>query len=363
MAQDFVSKKPKAKILYIITKSNWGGAQKYVYDLATSDIQKRFDVTVITSGDGELIKKLVANKIKVIVIKSLSRDVKIIKDIKSMLELAREIKKINPDIVHLNSSKIGLLGGVVCRIIKIKTIIFTAHGWPFSENRNMLSKFIFRILMQIAVLMSHRTIAVAKSTIDSLRPLKKVKSKMHIIYNGLREIEYKQLPKLSSGSSMRHVVSIGELHPSKNHISVIRVLKHIKGVHYHIIGSGELASKIKEEIAKDKLENRVTMHGHINMASNILTQFDLFLLPSRTEQLPYVVNEALMAGLPVIARAVGGIPEILENNPQGRLYSHDSELISLLNEFNPQTKRSIDSKFRYETMINETKNLYLSLLK
>jgi glycosyltransferase involved in cell wall biosynthesis len=357
----------KPKLLYAITKASWGGAQKYVFDLATHpDIRKRFDVEILSGigpdGNIELISKLEKENIKVHILKNIKRNINPLRDVFAFYELYKNIKSIAPDIIHVNSSKMGLLGSVIARHLKIKTIVFTAHGWAFNENRSFFSKIFFRILSQITVLMSHRTIAVSNNIITSLKPISKIKNKIQVIYNGIKDQNIKPLPKLSSGSGVQHVVSIGELHPSKNHLSVIRMMKHIKNIHYHIIGDGELKKKIEQEIKKRNLENRVTMHGHVKMANQILPQFDIFLLPSNTEALGYVVLEALQAGLPVIARRVGGVPEIIENLPHARLYTHDNELISLLPNFNPDIKEWNDYRFKFENMINETKNLYITLL-
>lgn len=356
-------KSSKPKILYIITKSNWGGAQKYVYDLATSDINMRFDVEVMTGAAGEMAEKLEEAGIKTYTYKKLSNTLNPIKIIGIVIYLRKFLHKSNPDIVHINSSVAGLAGSVACKLAK-KKYVFTAHGWPFNENRNILVRFILRLCMMLVVKMSYRTIAVSQNIIESLTKIKSIRNKMQVIYNGIKKTEFKILPKLSSGSKNKvlHIVSVGELHPSKNHISVIRILNYIKDIHYHIIGTGKLEEKIKKEIEKNKLEKRVTMHGHIKSANLILPQFDMFILPSRTEALGYVVLEALQAGLPVVARSVGGVPEIIKDLDYAKLYTHDNQLISILSEWRPEVKKWADKRFEYENMITETKNLYLSML-
>jgi glycosyltransferase involved in cell wall biosynthesis len=247
-------------------------------------------------------------------------------------------------------------------MLGINRIIFTAHGWPFNENRSFISRNIFKILCAVVIILSHKTIAVSKNVRSAFKFSKYLTNKIQVIYNGVKEISFKELPKLSSGSSVKHVVSIGELHASKNHISVIKLLKFMKNIHYHIIGDGELKSKIEKEIKAQGVENKVTMHGHVKSAHNILPQFDIFLLPSNTEALGYVLLEASMAGLPVVARNVGGVPEVLEELKGSTLYNHDSELINILNTHNKKTDKNLAEKFKLENMISETKNLYLTLL-
>ena len=75
----------KKKILYCITKSNWGGAQRYVYDLATGISREKYEVAVVLGGNGKLKEKLEMAGIRTIPISALQRDVGIIKDISSFL--------------------------------------------------------------------------------------------------------------------------------------------------------------------------------------------------------------------------------------------------------------------------------------
>ncbi|PIR41028.1 MAG: glycosyltransferase family 1 protein, partial [Candidatus Yonathbacteria bacterium CG10_big_fil_rev_8_21_14_0_10_43_136] len=97
----------KKKILFVITKSNFGGAQKYVFDLATGLPKDQFDVAVALGGSGILIQKLQAENIRVLPIFSLARDVNPLSDITTFFELWRMFRKEKPDVAHLNSAKAG----------------------------------------------------------------------------------------------------------------------------------------------------------------------------------------------------------------------------------------------------------------
>src|SRR3989338_8949864 len=131
----------KKKILYVITKSNWGGAQNYVHSLATN-LSENYETVVAHGGDGLMCKKLDQSKIKRIRIKTLDRDVKIWNELKVLKKLIGIFKEEGPDIVHLNSSKIGGLGALAGRIAGIEKIIFTAHGFAFNEDRGYLENLI-----------------------------------------------------------------------------------------------------------------------------------------------------------------------------------------------------------------------------
>ena len=140
----------KKKVLFVITKSNWGGAQRYVYDLATALPKDQFEVKVIFGGTQEVggsygmldtNLKIKAPEVQRIFVPSLIRDISIGKDIKSFFELLRLFKKLRPDIVHLNSSKAGGVGALAARFAGVPKIIFTVHGLPEDEARGVLARF------------------------------------------------------------------------------------------------------------------------------------------------------------------------------------------------------------------------------
>ena len=142
----------KLKILFIITKSNFGGAQRYVYDIATHLPKDKFEATVALGGSGVLKDKLEATGIRTIALPDLERDISVVKEWRAFVNIFKAIKETEPDIVHLNSSKAGALGALAARLynlfLKLSKrdlqlgikIIFTAHGWAFKEKRNCYRK-------------------------------------------------------------------------------------------------------------------------------------------------------------------------------------------------------------------------------
>src|SRR3989344_556905 len=111
----------RKKILYVITKSNWGGAQRYVYDLATNLPKEEFGVAVALGGTGVLAQKLEDACIKTFSTNSLQRNVSFGADIKSFFELLNLFKTEKPDIAHLdrkstrlNSSHMSISYAVFC---------------------------------------------------------------------------------------------------------------------------------------------------------------------------------------------------------------------------------------------------------
>ena len=106
-----ITKTPQ-KVLLVITKSNWGGAQKYVHDIATTLHKQRVNVAVALGGNGELSIKLREAGVRVIELRKLKNNMNPFTSLISFFELIALYRKERPTVVHLNSSKVGLFGAV-----------------------------------------------------------------------------------------------------------------------------------------------------------------------------------------------------------------------------------------------------------
>ena len=103
------------KVLILITKSNWGGAQRYVYDIATHLQKDLFQVEVMAGGNGILIERLKEAGIRADGNLPIGRDVSVFKDIKAFFKLVSILRKNKPQVLHVNSSTIGGMGALAGR--------------------------------------------------------------------------------------------------------------------------------------------------------------------------------------------------------------------------------------------------------
>lgn len=323
------------KVLILITKSNWGGAQRYVYDLATKLAQKGYEVEVMAGGNGRMIEKLKEKGIKCDGSLPIGRDVSVFDDIKIFFHLIKILRNKRPDIVHVNSSKMGGVGSLAGRLVGIKSIIFTAHGWAFNEDRGFIQKNIIKFLHWLTIVFSHKTIAVSNALREQLILWPFISEKISVVHNGIEtEAGYSKVnarlelvksnPKLydlvKTSKNLTIVGSVGELHHVKGLNYAIKSMVGIKeNLIYLILGTGEEKDRIQKLIVDSKLESVVYMLGYVNNASQYLKAFDIFVLPSISEGLPYIMLEAGMSGLPIIATAVGGIPETIDDMKSGIL--------------------------------------------
>jgi glycosyltransferase involved in cell wall biosynthesis len=367
-------------LVFIITKSNWGGAQRYVFDLATA-MREKFLVKVILGGDGPLAEKLKDNGIEVMTIAELGRDVNFIKDLKVGWKIWRTLLKIKPSIVHLNSSKIGGVGSLAARLAFVPKIIFTAHGWAWNEDRSSLQKSLIVCIAWLIMFLSHKTIAVSEAIKKQVIYFPFIKNKIVVVPLGIAPVDYfnkEEAQQKLLGSildkSICVIGSIGELHPIKGHGYAIGAVSGLiskgKKIKYIICGEGAYRPVLEKKIADLNMKEKIILAGNITEAARYLKAFDIFLFPSLSEALGYAALEAGLAGLPVIASAVGGVSEIIDDMISGILIQPEKpeEIVAavelLLDKPELQAKygsalhEKVLKDFSMEKMIEETEKLY-----
>lgn len=329
--------KPK-KVLFLITKSNWGGAQRYVYDLATALNRNEFEPVVALGGNGTLVDMLHHAGIRTITIKSLVRDV----DAKQELALVRELYSIfrteKPDVLHLNSSKAGAMGAFVGRLARVRRIIFTAHGWAFNEDRPFWQRLIIKAIHYATVVLSHHTIAVSSGMMREMN-WPGVQTKMSVINPGrsigvmftkaeAREKIVDFFPALLSYQNDPWLVCVAELHPIKRHQVLFEAVRSLTATNPHLrlicIGDGQLRTSLEAWVKDRGMAEHIFVVGSLHEAARFLKAFDLFVLASKSESYGYVLHEAGLAGLPIVATNVGGITDIVTDNKTGLLIPPDN---------------------------------------
>ncbi len=374
------SQKSKKKICFFITKAVWGGAQKYVFDLATSLPKDKFEVLVICGKGEALKKKLEESGISVYQISSLKRDSSF-GAITIGLKVLSILKKEKPDVLHLNSPQAAGIGAVAGRLLFIPKVIQTVHGFTFNEHRNSLSNSIIYFFTWLTILLCHKTIVIAPQEEKQAKAMLVSKSKIVLIRNGIVPMDFLEKNEArdflkSKNDKLNQSIWIGtiaELHKNKGLFFAIKAfLKLRPNAIFIIIGEGEERSNLEKLIAEHKLENRVFLLGFVDNATRYLKAFDIYLCSSLKEGLPYTILEAGFAGLPIIATTVGGIPDIIGEDKDGILIppKRDGAIkraIEYLIEnpeeekiFGEKIKEKVERNFSFNGMLEKTLELYRS---
>lgn len=380
----------KKKILYLITKSNWGGAQRYVLSLANS-FNDKYKVLVSFGGTGEegaeageLAKGLKSREIETIFIKSFMRDISLFREFSAFFELFRIFRSEKPDIAHLNSSKAGGIGALACRLAGVPKIIFTSHGLAYDEDRNIFSKTAIFLATWMTFLLCHKVIVISKDNFQRAKGLFFCSKKIVLIYNGITPItgayskeKARGVLGVDSRSLPSNPVIIGivaELIKNKGLeylVEAASILKKKKNdFRVCVIGSGEKEEDLKKLAESNNVLEKFIFFGFKTDAPHCISAFDIFVLPSVKEGLPYVLLEASSLGVPAVGSRIPGIKDIVEDGVSGLLFEAKNpedlaeklkKLIgdeNLRKEMGQKAKEIFESKFSAREMLAETEKLY-----
>ena len=154
----------KIKVAIIVTKLELGGAQKVAISICEKLDKSKFEPFLIC-GCGGILDEETKNKIRVIFIKDLVREISPIKDLKALYSIYKILQQEKPIIVHTHSSKAGIIGRFAAKLCGIKNIIHTIHGFSFNNTQNFLKKNLFIFLERIGAKISKYLIPVSTENI------------------------------------------------------------------------------------------------------------------------------------------------------------------------------------------------------
>lgn len=367
------------KIVYLITKSFWGGAAKYIIDLASGLDKNSFEIFIAAGGENELKSKAESLGIAYLKIPHFERRITFFADLISFFKVLRILWKIKPDIIHVNSSKAGGVCGLAGFIYKIfgnrLLMIFTAHGWAFHESRPNWQLFLIRLLSKLTCLFYTKIICITNLDYNStLRWKIAPQKKLSLIHNGIdiSEIKFsekKEAQKKLFGTEKSLVVgAVGEWVRNKGWDILLKAISPLfekyQDLTLVLMAGGE--GPKKEKI----LHEKITVVENLPEASRYLKAFDVFVIPSRKEGLSYALLEASLAELPIIATAVGGNFDIIETDKTGVLIPSENPkiLTKTLDRFlqnleqvkklGKNARKKVESEFTISKMREKTYKLY-----
>lgn len=383
------SNPPRLDILYVITKSNWGGAQKYVYDCAIY-MSTRRSIGVALGGNGILKERFLEAGIPVFPIEAFQRDISLGKEFIAAWQLFKVFRATKPSIVHLNSSKAGGLGALAAQIAGVPKVIFTSHGLTFEEDRVWWQKIIIAFLTWLTFMLCDKVIFVSASNHKVAVAMPLIGKRPELIRLGIapikslsritarkRIIEKTGMPHLARGTVW--IGTIAELHPNKGLIYLVEAIRDLRAIHGDIVcviigNDGGLREALERQIIDAGLTTHVFLTGTLPDAATYLSAFDIFTLTSLKEGLPTALLEAGNASLPCVGSAIPGIQEIITDMQSGIVVQAKrpkeiSGALALLiedkdrrEEYGKMLYERVQRDFSIDRMLAETDSLYQSLL-
>ncbi|PHJ13920.1 glycosyl transferase family 1 [Fervidobacterium sp. SC_NGM5_G05] len=380
----------KKRVLHIITRSDWTGVQKILYNIVyglKNNYSDQFEVEVAAGKEnGMLFEELEKIGVKYYVLENLVREISPIKDLKAYFEIKKLIKKGNYDIVHIHSSKAGILGRIAAKKCGVKKVIYTYHGFWGIEQYNGLKKKLLILAERIAAKYSDNLVFLGNKEKQKAEKYKIGKPHQYVIIpNAILPIENVQKGKLRKElnipDNIKIIGNVARLDKQKNPMRFLeiaeKVLKEREDVVFvwvggNIVEEDDYANLIKKYIDENPiLKDKVKILGFREDAIELMADFDVFLLTSNEEGFGLVILEAMSLGKIVVSTKCGGPEDIIQDKINGFLVDFDNDKIAQTiffildnleqickNIFSKAVERA--KEFEYEKFLVKHKELYLT---
>jgi len=363
------------RILYVVTRADAvGGASIHVRDMAREMIVRGHAVIVLTGGEGLVTDFLQAAGVPYRPLRSLHRSIHPIRDLLAARELAVAVREFKPDLISVHTAKAGWIGRAVAARLGIPAI-YTPHGWPIGDRMGARAGVLFEWAERVASGWTSAIICVCESE-RNLALHKRVAraDRLHVVHNGVPDIPARLRADVTAVPP--RIVSVARLELPKDPTTLLRALETLRSQPWELdlVGDGPLEPELRRLAASLGIADRVRFIGYVRDPAEVLARAQLFVLSSRSEGFPRSVLEAMRAGLPVVASAVGGIPEAVTDGIEGLLVPRGdpralaAALSELLADGNRRSQMGLrarltyEERFRFERLADETEAVYARLV-
>lgn len=322
----------KAKVVHIVTRLDFGGAQQNtLYTVGHLD-PERFETVLIAGPGGMLDSKTreLEGRVKVRFIEDLVREVSPLRDMIALFTLARVLREENPAVVHTHSSKAGILGRFAAALAGVPLVLHTFHGFGFHDRQNPFVKDLFVFLERIAARLTTRMIFVSKANVEYaaqhglVREEDAVLIRSGVALAGLpAPIRGKKETRAAAGLRRDPplVLSVGNLKPQKNPDDFLKVAQFVveksPQTCFAFVGDGPARARLEARVVAKGLSRNVRFLGWREDARELMAASDVFLLTSLWEGLPRALVEAMKSGLPPACYAVDGVRDLIRDGLNG----------------------------------------------
>jgi glycosyltransferase involved in cell wall biosynthesis len=316
----------RQRLLQIITDDGQGGAQSHVETLVACALPE-YETHVACGGEGvgALSRAVRSAGCTVHPVASLIQPVNLTRDRHAISALRKIIRSVRPDLVHLHSSKAGVLGRIAARQEAVPAV-FTAHGWAFAEGVGLARKMIAVPAEWMAARFGGHIITVSQYDAELARRYRICRDdRLTVVRNGLPDIGHERATHMAAGEP--HITMVARFSPQKDHETLIRAFAMIpKAIMWRasLVGDGPTRCAMQQMVNCLNLGDRVQLIGARDDIPRVLASSSVFVLASHYEGFPISIIEAMRAGLPVIATNVGGVSEAVLHEKTGYLVGRRS---------------------------------------
>lgn len=374
----------RKRIVFLIDSLGMGGAERLLIPILKHLDTGRFSpyVCALQIRDGNPI----ADDIRALGVRVDVLPVRRLRDPLNVARFVRYLRETQADLVHTQLEFANTLGGPAAKWLKLP-VVCTLHTL-FDPTWGVKSYFRHLAMWWSLRTFFDRVIAVSEST--RLHHIKKGlldPSKVLTLYNGIDLTGFSAIDA-SERACLRRELGIPATSPLLITVAVLRpqkgiqymldalpqILDAIPKATYLIVGDGEHRSLLEQQAQAIGVHNRVAFAGVRKDIPALLAASDVFVLPSLGEALPTVLAEAMAARKPIIATAVGGMPEMVQDTENGILVpSCDPEALaracirllsdgSLARRLGERGREIVEERFNVRCQAQQLGELYDKLL-
>lgn len=368
------------KVLYVITKSEMGGAQIHIAGLMRRHNEKGDTVAVLAHPGGFLEDFCREQNVDFFSNTSYQNTFNIFTLVNALTRTIRIIKDFKPDVVACHSGIAGVMGRLGAFLSRIP-VVYTVHSYAFMPGHPYVRRIFAYIGEYFLSFISTETISVSQygKQIAEKYGLYRARE-IQVIYNGVPCESLEGTP-VGINTRERHIVFVGRLARPKTPGIIIRALSQISSnvripVIFHIVGDGPERESLESLVKDLRLSQYVIFHGSCIQSEvrSLLEHADVFVLPSDWEGLPISILEAMSYGVPVVASDVGGVRELITSetgilmnkNAQPADWAH--QIITILTDIERskhlgiKAKKRICERFSFEETFRKTVEIYQKVI-
>lgn len=352
----------RKKILHVV-ESFGSGVFSFLVDLINST-DKEFDITVAYGVRSETLdnfKEYFSDRVKFIKVESFTRSISLVKDFKALIEVKKIIKEEKPDIIHLHSSKAGIIGRFAANGKKVK-MFYNPHGFSFlMQNSSKIKRLMYWGIEKVGALRKCTIVGCSQGEYEEALKLSK---NSICINNGINiiktEQDTKKLKEKEIDFSNLKICTSGRIGHQKNPEMFNKIAESFPNIQFTWIGEGDLRDKLTSP--------NITVTGWKTREEvlEIVNQNDIFILASLWEGLPISLLEAMYLQKVCIVSNCIGNRDVIKHEENGFIISENNyiDIINNLNEeiykkISQNAKKSILDEFNTERMAREYKDEYL----
>lgn len=322
----------KIRVLHIITRLEPGGAQRNTLYTVSHLDRGRFETGLAWGPGDELDDRAeeVADLWRLPIVE-LVRPVAPNRDFRALSRLRVAIRSFGAQVVHTHSSKAGIVGRLAARMERVPVVIHSIHGFGFTPLQPLPVRALFFVAEKIAARWTDHFIAVSERDLERGVALGLFgRDRVTLIRSG---VELGRIRMGGDAAAVRRrlgipdgapvVTQIGNFKPQKAPLDFVRmaaeVAMHVPLAHFVMVGEGLLRPQAEALARALGVDHKVAFCGWWEDVPGLLAASRVSVMSSRHEGLPRAVVESLAAGVPVVATAVDGTPEVVRDGVNGFL--------------------------------------------